>query len=84
MGKGADASPYPRGGSSLKRSKSLLERLQDLQSGGRVAGLKDDLLVLRTIWFKKTSGDDHAQRLEQFYSPQAHACEGEYPPAGAP
>ena len=38
-------------------------------------GVKDDLAVLKSIWFKKVKGDDHAARLESFYGPQAHACE---------
>lgn len=38
--------------------------------------LQSDLLVLKSIWFKKLADtDDHKERLEQFYGPQAHACE---------
>ncbi len=42
------------------------------------AGLKQDLLVLQTMWlspFFQPHAKDHAARLENFYSPQAHACE---------
>ena len=31
--------------------------------------------VLKSIWFSKVSGDDHAERLESFYGPQAELCE---------
>ena len=41
----------------------------------RVSSVADDLLVLKSIWFNKASGDDHAERLENFYGPQAEACE---------
>ncbi len=37
--------------------------------------LKDDVTVLRHMWFGSKKGDDHAQRLESFYGPQAAACE---------
>lgn len=33
-----------------------------------------DAQVLRSIWFSKPSGEDHAARLESFYGPQASAC----------
>eukprot|EP00850_Spirogloea_muscicola_P022711 SM000308S11821 [mRNA] locus=s308:27954:29806:+ [translate_table: standard] len=36
-------------------------------------GLCDDLLVLKTMWYSKVSGDTHKARLESFYGPQAHA-----------
>eukprot|EP00850_Spirogloea_muscicola_P006735 SM000032S12119 [mRNA] locus=s32:681173:683030:+ [translate_table: standard] len=36
-------------------------------------GLCDDLLVLKTMWFSKISGDTHKARLESFDGPQAHA-----------
>ena len=38
--------------------------------------MKDDIKVLRNIWFKKLADGDHAKRLEEFYAPQAEACEG--------
>lgn len=38
-------------------------------------GLKQDLQVLRYMWFGKAKGDDHAQRLDNFYKHQAGACE---------
>ncbi len=37
--------------------------------------LKDDLTVLRHMWFSKARGSDHAARLESFYGPQAGACQ---------
>jgi len=50
--------------------------------------LRNDMLVLRHIWFAKPQGDDHASRLESFYGPQARACEhlaliGRYLPDGS-
>lgn len=39
-----------------------------------VKSLKQDLTVLRHMWFSKAKGDDHAARLENFYGPQAKAC----------
>ena len=63
--------------------KAALNELGDLptlsrswSSGSiaRLSAVKDDLTVLRSIWFKRLSGGDHAQRLESFYGPQAHAC----------
>lgn len=41
-------------------------------------GLADDLSTLRHLWFSQLQGSkskDHATRLEQFYGPQAAACE---------
>eukprot|EP01025_Chloroclados_australasicus_P048612 TRINITY_DN5514_c0_g1_i2.p1 TRINITY_DN5514_c0_g1~~TRINITY_DN5514_c0_g1_i2.p1 ORF type:complete len:667 (-),score=70.82 TRINITY_DN5514_c0_g1_i2:573-2573(-) len=35
--------------------------------------LKNDMICLYSMWFNQVSGDDHAARLESFYSPQAHA-----------
>lgn len=51
-----------------------LSRSWSSGSLARLSAVKDDLTVLRTIWFKRLSGSDHAQRLECFYGPQAHAC----------
>ena len=63
MGAGRDGNPS-KGGAPLRRTFSL-EKLQ---------GVKDDLIVLKSIWFNKAKGGDHAQRLDNFYSPQAAAC----------
>jgi len=57
----------------------MLEKLQGLQAGldlrKRTIELRNDFTVLKNIWFKKLADtDDHAERLEQFYGPQAHAC----------
>lgn len=41
----------------------------------KLDSVKEDLLVLKSIWFNRVSGDDHAERLESFYGPQAAACE---------
>ncbi|KAF6256794.1 hypothetical protein COO60DRAFT_1656840 [Scenedesmus sp. NREL 46B-D3] len=56
MGRGGDAGPL-----KLKRTFSL----ESLSS------VKDDLVVLRHLWFGSKKGDSHAQRLESFYSKQA-------------
>jgi len=37
------------------------------------SNLKQDLSVLRSIWLKPLAGKDHADRLENFYGPQASA-----------
>jgi betaine lipid synthase len=39
----------------------------------KAAGLKSDLIVLKSLWLSKASGADHATRLENFYGPQAAA-----------
>ncbi|KAJ9529578.1 hypothetical protein QJQ45_013915 [Haematococcus lacustris] len=44
------------------------DKLDKLQSS-----LRDDLTVLRHMWFSKAKGSDHAARLENFYGPQAQA-----------
>lgn len=36
-------------------------------------GLAQDMQCLSSIWFKKINGGSHKERLESFYSPQAHA-----------
>lgn len=64
MGAGGDGRPLRD--SFLKRSFSI-EKLKKLSS------VKDDLIVLKSIWFSRAKGDDHAARLEHFYGPQAHA-----------
>lgn len=80
MGRGGDASLVRNGsGRVMKRTSSVLEKLQGLQSGfnakQKMRELHNDLTVLKNIWFKKLAEtDDHAERLEQFYGPQAHAC----------
>lgn len=63
MGAGGDARPVAREG--------LIKRRSSVKS---LADVKDDLVVLKSIWFTKAKGDDHASRLENFYGPQAHAC----------
>jgi hypothetical protein len=89
MGKGGDASLRQRkkglgkstspSGRELKRSPSFLEKCASIQSGfdtkKRMRDLHNDLTVLKNIWFKKLAKtENHAERLEQFYGPQAHAC----------
>jgi betaine lipid synthase len=66
MGAGGDGTPV--GTFLLRRNSWSFDRLKSL------GDVKDDLLVLRHLWFSKPSGDDHAQRLESFYGPQAAAC----------
>ncbi len=58
MGAGGDARQVAREG--------LIKR--------KTPRMADDLAVLKSIWFTKAKGDDHASRLEHFYGPQAHAC----------
>jgi hypothetical protein len=67
MGRGADAGTGTP--DTIMRRNWSLERLQGLRKG-----VQDDLQVLRSIWFSKQKGGDHAARLESFYGPQAHAC----------
>ncbi|KAK9817757.1 hypothetical protein WJX72_001701 [[Myrmecia] bisecta] len=71
MGAGGEGRPLGR------NRQGLLKRIRssDRLSGSikRIGSVKDDLIVLRSIWFNKASGTDHAERLEAFYSPQAHA-----------
>lgn len=80
MGRGGDANlPHTGSGRLLKRSSSVMEKLHSLQSSfdakKKMRDLHNDLTVLKNIWFKKLAKtDDHAERLEQFYGPQAHAC----------
>jgi len=64
----------------MRRTSSMLEKLQNIQAGiqakEKMRALRNDFTVLKNIWFKKLADtDDHAERLEQFYGPQAHACE---------
>lgn len=65
MGGGGDGRPAPA--SYVKRNFSI-DKLAKLTS------VKDDLTVLRHMWFGSKKGDDHASRLESFYGPQATAC----------
>lgn len=51
--------------------EGLIKRRPSVKS---LADVKDDLVVLKSIWFSKAKGDDHASRLENFYSPQALQC----------
>lgn len=36
--------------------------------------LLDDIVCLKTMWFSKSKGDSHEERLSSFYAPQASAC----------
>lgn len=87
MGKGGDANLRQRknkgtrtsSGRLMKRSSSVLEKMSSLQptfdTKKRMRDLHNDLTVLKNIWFKKLAKtESHAERLEQFYGPQAHAC----------
>ena len=74
MGRGGDATAAKdrRRGQFIRRLRHSpsLERLK-----GRAEGLREDLTVLRSIWFHRSSNStDHASRLESFYKPQAQAC----------
>lgn len=65
MGGGGDARPLPADG-LIRRARSGPSKT--------LAGVMDDLTVLKSIWLNKAQGEDHAARLEHFYGPQAHAC----------
>ena len=56
------------------KKDGLLKRISFSGKLKRISSVADDLLVLKSIWFNKASGDDHAERLESFYGPQAAAC----------
>ena len=66
MGAGGDAYPYGQ--------HQLVRRIRSSDKLLKFGGVKDDLIVLKSIWLNKASGQDHASRLESFYGPQAHAC----------
>jgi len=68
MGKGGDGRQVPV-------KDGILKRISSSGKLKRISSVADDLLVLKSIWFNKASGDDHAERLENFYGPQAEACE---------
>ena len=68
MGAGGDARPV-----------RLVKRIKSSDRLRKIEGVKNDLIVLKSIWLNKASGQDHASRLEAFYGPQAHACECELP-----
>eukprot|EP00210_Caulerpa_lentillifera_P002059 g1974.t1 len=55
---------------TLRRSRSF-EKIKAFGSS-----VKRDLKVLKSIWFSKSQGTSHAERLEAFYSPQASAYDG--------
>ncbi|KAG2493304.1 hypothetical protein HYH03_008440 [Edaphochlamys debaryana] len=62
MGAGGDGRPV-----AGYKKNTTLEKFKNLGS------VKDDLTVLRHMWFGSKKGDDHAARLESFYGPQATA-----------
>lgn len=67
MGKGGNAARDPRERQGLAyRIKSF-----DNLSSAAVQHFKNDLSVLKTIWFQRTTGNTHASRLEAFYAGQA-------------
>ena len=68
MGKGGEGRQVP------VKKDGLLKRISSSGKLKRISSVADDLLVLKSIWFNKASGDDHAERLESFYGPQAAAC----------
>ncbi|GFH11752.1 uncharacterized protein HaLaN_07305, partial [Haematococcus lacustris] len=68
MGAGGDGRPLKDAYKRKPRNFSF-DKLDKLQSS-----LRDDLTVLRHMWFSKAKGSDHAARLENFYGPQAQAC----------
>lgn len=66
-----------RAGGDGRPSQAVVEAFK--AKNGRkplnIKDIKDDLTVLRHIWFSKARGSDHAARLESFYGGQAEACE---------
>lgn len=36
--------------------------------------LKEDVICLKSMWFAKGGGETHAERLDNFYKPQAEEC----------
>ena len=68
MGKGGEGRQVPV-------KDGLMKRISSSGKLKSISSVADDLLVLKSIWFNKASGDDHAERLENFYGPQAEACE---------
>ena len=68
MGKGGEGRQVPV-------KDGLMKRISSSGKLKSITSVADDLLVLKSIWFNKASGDDHAERLENFYGPQAEACE---------
>ena len=72
MGAGGDAYPYGQ--------HQLVRRIRSSDKLRKFGGVKDDLIVLKSIWLNKASGQDHASRLESFYGPQAHACKSHNSP----
>ena len=67
MGKGGEGRHVPV-------KDGLMKRISSSGKLKSITSVADDLLVLKSIWFNKASGDDHAERLESFYGPQAEAC----------
>ena len=67
MGKGGEGRQVPV-------KDGLMKRISSSGKLKSISSVADDLLVLKSIWFNKASGDDHAERLENFYGPQAEAC----------
>ncbi|GAB4820256.1 hypothetical protein N2152v2_007302 [Parachlorella kessleri] len=73
MGRGGDAGAGLGGRPTLRRSRSILDRLSDIRPKQKINDVRSDLTVLKNIWFKKLQDGDHKERLEAFYGPQAHA-----------
>ena len=67
MGKGGEGRQVPV-------KDGLMKRISSSGKLKSITSVADDLFVLKSIWFNKASGDDHAERLESFYGPQAEAC----------
>eukprot|EP00898_Chlorokybus_atmophyticus_P007323 jgi/Chlat1/7592/Chrsp63S07076 len=77
VGTGAERMDAPAGdlgsGEGWAPGSSLSLTLSPKVLGSRLRSFRDDMAVLRAIWLKPASGDDHKARLESFYGPQAHA-----------
>jgi len=57
-----------RGGDGLLRRTGSFDKIKAFGTS-----VKQDIAVLKSIWFSKSQGDSHAARLETFYAPQAGA-----------
>ena len=55
-----------RGGDGLLRRTGSFDKIKAFGSN-----VKQDIAVLKSLWFSKSQGDSHAARLETFYAPQA-------------
>ena len=53
MGRGGDAGAGLGGRPTLRRSRSILDRLSEIRPKQKINDVRSDLTVLKNIWFKK-------------------------------